>query len=185
VNPIDIAHLPIYLLQAHGAESKTLMETLVESNLFNVVLVALILGFLIKKFDLFAGVEGQRSKIAREIEAIELQKREAMEQLNEVKQKTASLTSEVEEILRNAKTSAEGLSIQIVSDARTEASKIVENSKKRVELEQRAAMKELEKRLLNDALYDARSELANNLTAADQKRSVETFLEELSQVKGA
>lgn len=176
----------VFLLQAgegHG-HSMTLMQQLEHSNVFNVVLVALILGFLAKKFNLFGGIEAQRNKMASEIEAVELQKKQALEQLEEAKRKTANLKSEVDEILKSARESAESMSSQILSDARNESSKIIENAKKRVELEQRSAIKDLERRLLNDALSDARSELASNLNAADQKRSVETFLDELSQLKG-
>jgi len=175
----------VFLLQAsEGHEHLTLMQQLEHSNVFNVVLAALILGFLIKKFNLFGGIETQRNKMATEIETVELQKKQALEQLEEAKRKTANLKAEVNEILKNARESAESMSSQILNDARNESAKIIENAKKRVELEQRSAIKDLERRLLNDALSDARTELAGNLNAADQKRSVETFLDELSQLKG-
>lgn len=175
----------VFLLQAEGHEhSMTLMQQIEHSNVFNVVLVLLILGFLAKKFNLFGGIEAQRQKLSAELEAVELQKRQALEQLEEAKQKTANLKSEVDTILKTARESAESMSAQILNDARNESAKIVENAKKRVELEQRSAIKDLERRLLNDALSDARAELAGNLNAADQKRSVETFLDELSQLKG-
>lgn len=175
----------MYLLVVQeGHESLSLMERIQESNVVNIILVALILGFLAKKFNLIGGIDAQRAKIGDEIQSIENQKKEALAQLEEAKRRTANLKSEVDEILSAARESAEALSAQILSDAKSESSKIVENARKRVELEQRASIKELEKRLLNDALLDARSELANTITAQDQKRSVETFLDELSQLKG-
>lgn len=175
----------VFLLQAEGhGQAMSLQQFLEHSNVFNVVLVLLILGFLAKKFNLFGGIETQRQKLSAELEAVELQKKQALAQLEEAKQKTASLKSEVDDILKAARESAESMSTQILNDARSESTKIVENAKKRVELEQRSAIKDLERRLLSDALSDARAELAGNLNAADQKRSVETFLDELSQLKG-
>jgi F-type H+-transporting ATPase subunit b len=177
--------LPLYLLQAHAEHhAPSLWEHILQSNLINVLLVALILGWVIKKNNLLAGIDAQREKIASEVEAVERQKQQALAQLEEMQRRTNNLKAEVEAILTNARESAESLSAQILADARLESAKIVENAKKRVELEQRAAAKELEKRLLNDALADAREELAKTLTAKDQSRSVEAFIDELAQTKG-
>jgi F-type H+-transporting ATPase subunit b len=189
MHPIETAPLlhqvSVYLLQASAEpEHLSFMQRIEQSNVFNVVLVALILGFLIKKFNLFSGIDTQREKIATEILAIENKKKEALAQLEESQRRTANLKSEVAEILNNARQSAEALSVQILNDAKTESSKIVDNAKRRVELEQRGAIKELEKRLLTDALQDARAELAQSLTAEQQKRSVESFLDELTELKG-
>jgi F-type H+-transporting ATPase subunit b len=175
----------VYLLQAHAEpESLGLWGRILHSNLLNVALVLFILGYVVKKQNLLSAIDTHQHKIAGEIQAIETQKQEALAQLEDVKKRTANLKTEVDEILRNARESAESLSVQILASARTESGKIVENAKKRVELEQRAAMKSLEERLLNDALSDAREEMARTLTVVDQKRSVEAFLDELSQMKG-
>lgn len=170
-----------YMLAAHGAESLTLWDRILESNLINVVLVLLVLGWVFQKNNLLGGIDTQRAKIADEIKVVEGQKTEALAQLDAVRHRTNNLKAEVEEILRNARESAEALSAQIVSDARMESGKLIDNAKKRLELEQRAAVKDLEQRLLNDALADAREELANTLTAKDQSRSVETFINEMAQ----
>lgn len=187
--PVDFVNLlhqaPLYLLQARHAPAETsLIDTLLKSNVFNFLLVFGGLAFLVKKKNLFAGVDVQREKIASEIEAMEGQKRQALAQLEEAKRRTANLKSEVEEILKNAREQAEALSTQIIADARVESAKIVDNAKKRVELEQRSAIKELERRLLSDSLADARAELTRSLTAKEQTRSVEAFLDELAQTKG-
>lgn len=186
INPF-LQQASVFWLQAHhesSGHSMTFLQQLEHSNAFNVLLVALILGFVAKKLNLFGGIDEQRQKLAAEVEAVELQKKKALEHLEDAQRKTSGLTEEINEILNTARASAEAMSNQILSDARNESAKIVENAKKRVELEQRAAIKDLERRLLNDALSDARAELASQLNAADQKRSVESFLDELSQMKG-
>lgn len=181
----SLQQMSIYLLQAHAeAPPLGLWDKILNSNLLNVLLVAFILGVVIKKQNLLGGIGIQQKKIATEIQSVENQRNKALAQLEEVKKRTADLKVEVDEILKNAKDSAEALSNQMLAEAKAESEKIVSNAKKRIELEQRSALKNLEERLLNDALSDARSEMANTLTAADQKRSVETFLDELSQMKG-
>lgn len=178
---IDITHLQMVLLQAEGAENSSLWGKIIESNLINLLIVVGAIVFLVKKNNLLGGIDTHHQKVSGELNAVELKKKEALAQLEEAKRRTASLNQEVEAILKDARQSAETLSAQIVADARTESKKIVENARKRVELEQRSAAKDLERRLLNDALSDARIELANNLSPTDRRRSVETFLEELSQ----
>lgn len=183
--PIELSNLPLYLLEAHAEAPHDLMGAILQSNLLNVIIVLLILGWVIKKQNLLSGIDTQREKIAAEVSQVEQRKQDALKQLEDVKRRTASLKDEVEAILKNARESAEALSAQIIADAKMESTKIVDNAKKRVDLEQRSAAKELERRLLNDALADAREELAKTQTAKDQHRSVEAFLEELSQMKGA
>lgn len=176
----------VYLLEVNPAPEHAggLWEHIKESNVINQLLVLLILGFLIKKFNLFAGIDAKREQISSEILTLENKKKEALAQLEDTKKRTANLKSEVDEILNNARQAAEQMSAQILSDAKAESGKIVDNAKRRVELEQRSAIKELEKRLLNDALQDAREELARSLTVDQQKRSVESFLDELTEMKG-
>lgn len=158
-------------------------ESILHSNLLNFLLVVVILTVAFKKLNLAGGIDTAQEKIAQDIAAVEKQKQDALHQLEEIKNRTANLKIEVEEILSGARASAEALSAQILADARQESAKIVENAKKRMELEQRASIKELEARLLNDALSDARADLARSLTASDQRRSVEDFLAQLPSLK--
>jgi F-type H+-transporting ATPase subunit b len=176
----------VYLLEVNAAPEHAggLWEHIKESNVLNQLLVLVIIGILVKKFNLFGGIDAKREQISSEIVTLENKKKEALAQLEETKKRTANLKSEVDEILNNARQAAEQLSTQILSDAKTESGKIIDNAKRRVELEQRGAIKELEKRLLNDALQDAREELARSLTVDQQKRSVESFLDELTELKG-
>ena len=162
-----------------------LWDQIIHSNVLNLLLVLLVIGWALRKQNVGAGIESQRQKIADELQAVEHQKQTALAQLETVKKQTANLQSEVNGILKNAQESAETISAQLLSDAHTEAGKIVENAKKRVVLEQRAALKNLQARLLTEAVDEAREEMARSLSVADQKRSVEAFLDDLSAMKGA
>lgn len=174
--------LLIYPLQVeHGAHEPSFFEYLVNSNVFNFLIAVIILGWLFGKFGLFNFFGDQRDKIAKDVERVQAEKAQAQARLKQIEARTAGLNAEVDEILSQARQSAETLSAQIIENAREEAGKIVENSKRRVELEQRAAANQLEQRLLQDAIEDARSLLEENMSQDLQKRSVEAFIEEMEQ----
>ncbi len=179
-----LPHLSLVWLQVEGEASGSGWDVFLHSNAFNVVLVLLILGFLIKKFNLLSGIGATQQKIESEIEILALKRAEALTQLDGIKHRTENLSKEVDQILQEAKSSAEIISQQILSSAREESGKIVEQAHKRVELEQRAAIKGIEARLLSEALNDARASLTDSLTLSDQRASVEAFLEELTSLKG-
>ena len=174
---------PFYLLSnGHGEHDVPFFEWLVSTNVFNILLVALILGYLIRRFNLFGIFDTKEAEIRRDVEAIERQKEEALRHLDEVRARTKVLSAEVEEILNQARASAESLSTQILADAKADAEKIIEASKRRIEVEQKAAAKDLERRLMEDALSDARVELSS-MEASQRKQSVESFIDTLPSIQ--
>ncbi len=179
MNWLQISSLPAYLLSTGHGEAPDFFTWILSTNVINIVIALFLLGFLVKKFNLLSIFETQQDKIRKEVETLEQQKKTALKELNALKKQTKNLSDEVESILKEAKTSAETLSQQILSDAESDVSKIMEASKKRMEVEQRSAMKALEKRLLIDAIDEAHNELAE-LPNKDKTRSIETFISNLA-----
>jgi F-type H+-transporting ATPase subunit b len=175
--------LSLFLLEAH-VETGGLWDRIVHSNLINILLIVALLVWVAKKQNIPAALDAQRQKIAGELLLAQKQKQEAQTKLDGITKQTNHLQKEVAEILENAHRSAEALSMQIVSNARQEASTLIENAKKRVELEQRSAMKSLQARLLDEAIGDAREELLNTMTQETRAQSVEGFIHSLSSQGG-
>ncbi len=174
---------PFYLLSTpHGEHDVPFFEWLVSTNVFNILLVAAILSYLIWRFNLFGIFDKRGEEICRDVEAVERQKEEALRHLDEVRARAKNLSAEVEEILSQARASAESLSVQILEDAKADAEKIIESSKRRIEVEQKAAAKDLERRLMEDALSDARAELSS-MDAPQRKQSVESFIDTLPSIQ--
>lgn len=167
----------------HVAKHLTPFEFILESNVINFLIALALITFMIKKFNVGGMLQQNRDKLKAEIDSLENERKKAENQLTELKRQTANLGTEISSILGQARESAEGISKQILDTAKNDAARLVETSKRRIEAEQKAAAKELEKRLLVDALQDARLELAQNLNGNDQKRSVEDFIKELGSVK--
>lgn len=168
-----------FLLMTEAATRPQGWEALVQANLPNFIAALLIMAFVINKLKVGQTIDSSRQKVVDEIHALEAARKEAEQNLAQIKARTANLQQEVAGILADAKASAETLSGQIIQDARTDAAKIIDNAKRRIEMEQKASAKELERRLLTDALSDARLELAQQVNADDQKRSVEAFIRSL------
>jgi F-type H+-transporting ATPase subunit b len=181
--PFQLSKLPLYFLETGHHDPLPLWEYLLQSNVFNVLLVVLFLGWVFKKVNLPQTFERQRENILLDLETAEQQHKRALAELETLKTKTANLSQEVDGILKTARESAEAVSAQIIENAKQEANKIVETSRRRVELEQKAAAKSLEARLMNDALQQVRETLTQEMDQKSQDRSVEAFLEELSQAK--
>lgn len=171
---------------AHGPTEHAPVDLATQLNTTNTIaffVVVVFLAWVFKKFGVLGLFGRRKTQVEEEVRKLEAEKQQALAELEAIKKRTAGLQSEVDDILSKAQSSAESMSRQILAEAGAQAEKVVEAAGKRIELEQRAAARDLEKRLLNDALADAREELARNLSADDQKRSVEDFLANLKDRK--
>ncbi|MGE0201040.1 MAG: hypothetical protein AB7P76_08735 [Candidatus Melainabacteria bacterium] len=166
---------------AHEEAPKSFMMLANEWNLISFTVVVLILIWAIRKAGIGAGLQKQRAAIVSDIETIEAERQKALDELNALKHRTARLKDEVKKILDDATQAAQGLSSQIIEDAEGQAAKVLEGAKKRIEMEEKSAVGNLQRRLLNDALDEARAELAQDLTASQQKQSVDDFIQSLSK----
>jgi F-type H+-transporting ATPase subunit b len=185
--PFEFLPPAAYLLQAgHGAaEPSGFWDTLLRSNLLNVLIVAGVIVWAFNKFQLGSAVGRQQVLLQKQIDDIEAQKKQALSQLKEVQQQTANLRSEVESILNQARQSADSLSRQMLQEAQLEAERIVEMAKKRVALEERSASKELQARLLEDALAIVRQRLSASLGEDEHQRAMSAFVAEIGQLPPA
>lgn len=167
---------------AHGGHHEpSLMEWLLSTNVFNIVLVAIILGWVIKKFNVLDVFPQQQQSIQKQVSDLESQRKEAEFELAELKKRTDNLSAEVEQIVSQATKSAEDISAQIITDAQNQANKIVELAEKRIAVEEKAAVQQLQAKLLGEAIQDAQQTLSG-ISDAEKKQSVEAFLKTLPQL---
>jgi F-type H+-transporting ATPase subunit b len=156
------------------------MGWLNHTNLVSFLVVAIGLAIVVNKLGLLNKVTDQRTKIIGELETLETQKKVAVAQLQEVQRRTENLSTEVDQIMKDAQVSAKAISDQMVATAHADVARLVERTKQRIEVEQRAAVHDLQSRLLQAALDEARDRLAQDMTKTDRKKSVEQFLDDLA-----
>ena len=166
-----------------GVASMGVWEQIVSSNAFNVILVVLFLGWVIKKFGLLEQFEKSRLSVQQEIETLASEKKEAEEELAAMKQQTETLSKEVDTILQEAEISAKALSQQILENAQAEATKMIQATEKRLVLEQQIAAKVVQARLLEASIQLAGENLAQSLGTTEQRRSVDDFVTSLAGSK--
>ncbi len=172
-----------FFLQAHHeAASRSLWETIVQSNALNFAIALGVILWIVSKFKLHKALDVRQNNIIEELKLAEAQKAKALEDLKAIEQRTAHLTTEVETIIKEAQSTAEMIAKTIVSDAEAEASKVMENARKRVQLEEKTAARELERRLMHEAIYSAKQLLENTLSHDDKQRSVQDFVESLPEL---
>jgi F-type H+-transporting ATPase subunit b len=176
--------LAIYLLnasQSTASVSPNFFQYLIHSNVFNVLIAVVFLAWLLKKFNIASAVSNQRDKLTQEILSLQAQREESQRQLDDIKSKTANLSTEVEAILENARRSAQSMSEEILKTAQRESDRLVEMSKQRIQMEQKLAAKELQDQLLLESIEETKKKLQSQLTASDHANAIEKFIRQLSE----
>lgn len=164
----------------HGPEPYT-FEWLLETNVLNIALVAFILYIIVMKLGLNKVFHNQRDEISKELSELYAQRDAAQAELKAIQDKTANLSEEVETILANARHASQEMTENMLSQAKEEASAIVERAKERMSQEQKRTVADLQERVLNDAVTAAKEALVAK-QAQDKEASVKTFAEQLSKV---
>lgn len=169
-------------LNAHAASHPVTFEALVQSNIFNVVIAFSALAFIIKKFNVGGLLEKRQSFIVAELKDAEAKRDQAMKDLAEIEARSAKLKQEVETMLQDAEKTAASVADSILSQAQDEASRLISTAQKRIEQEEKQAARDLEQRLMIEAIHGARQLLESTLSKDDQIASVEAFIEQLPEL---
>lgn len=103
------------------------------SNLFNFVVMLLLLSWLIKKFNIADKLEQGRKNIEDRILLSKMTKEKAVEELFETQSKTESVDNEVFNILDKADKNAVIVGERLVNDAKKQADEFDKNTKKAVD----------------------------------------------------
>lgn len=164
----------------HGPEPYT-MAWLLETNVFNILLVGGILWFIIVKFDLHKMFHQKQEAVAKELSALYEKRQQAQEELKAIQAQTSNLSDEVETILANARHASQEMSDNVLAQARLEAESIVTRAKERVGQEEKHAVAQLKQQILKDAVAEAKQSLANG-SASDKEASVKAFVSQLGRL---
>ncbi len=166
----------IYFLQAQPVEAQSFWESVVQSNVLNILIAAVFLIWVFKRFKLSALLDQRQSQIMKSLQDAESKREAALKELREIEQRTANLKTEVEAIIKDASQTAEMVAQTILRNAEEDAQKILDSGRKRLAMEQKTASRELEQRLMVEAIHGARQLLESTLSDKDKVRSVEDFV---------
>lgn len=169
----------------HQAASGGLWGYILESNVINVAIVLLFLVWLLNKIKIGQLIHGRRQSISQSLQEAEAKRDKALEQLDQLEKRLASLEQEANKVVTEAEQSAQEMARRIVEQAEVDAAKLLEQANKRSQLELKQAALTLEKRLMHEAIVATREFLSATLSDQDKRKSVEVFLDELPALSGA
>lgn len=153
---------------------------IVESNVFNLIIVLAILAWVLKKVDVGGAFQRSHASLTEAMATAEERRKEAETARKAAEKRMKNLAKETEAILEEAKTNAQRLADEIVAQAKADAETMVATTTKRLAVEETTARQWVERRLLETVVADAQSKLASDMSQAEQRRSVEAFIKELS-----
>jgi F-type H+-transporting ATPase subunit b len=165
----------------HAAPALGSWAYILQSNVINVAIVALFLGFMLSKLNLGKTINGKQQRVIDEIDSAEVRQKEAETKLDALSKRTNELEAEVQQIINEAKANAERLKTSILEDAETQAEKLRQNALKRLALEEKQRLAETQRRLMDEAVLATKALLENTLSQEDRIQSVEAFIDQLPQ----
>jgi F-type H+-transporting ATPase subunit b len=158
------------------------MDAIIHSNIINVLIAAIFLIWVFKRFKLLSILDKRQAQVIKDLKDAEAKREKALQELDVLEKRSLKLREEVEIILDEAQKSAEMVGQSILHNAEEEARKLMDNAQKRIALESRTAARELETRLMQEAIYAAQQLLENTLDEADKHRSIEDFVQSLPEL---
>lgn len=134
-----------------------------ESNLFNFVVMVLLLAWLVKKFDLGAKIEAGRKKIESNIAESETVKEENLKKLYEVQEASTKIDEEMLKVFSSAEEKARFVGEKLLEEGKIQAESIKENSKKTIDANVKTVKNEIIKETAQEAMKLAEQHIKSTL----------------------
>ncbi|MEM0951714.1 MAG: ATP synthase F0 subunit B, partial [Cyanobacteria bacterium P01_H01_bin.74] len=170
------------ILHSEAKEVYTLIDRILDSNLFNVLLVLLVLIFVAKKFNIISKLDQQTDQIANDVHKSERAKQAALSALEDAKKKMAGINEEIDLLMADSEKSAQQLADKIIEKANQDAEKIGLNTKKQIEMKKKSAALAVEQKLFEDSVESASGILNAAYNKDLQKQDITDFIEKLPDV---
>lgn len=161
----------------------SLIETIAASNVINVTIVVVFLGYLIHRYKLFSGVDAAQAKIVEDLQNAEKNREIALKELKDAEEKLSHAKDEAEKIIKEAENIAIVMKNEIIEKANQDAERIIEQGRKVIENEKKVALSELQKNLTVAALEVAKDNIKTSLDDNWQRKLIQDFVDNLDKVK--
>ena len=130
-----------------------------------------------------SGLSARRTKIKDEIETLEQQKVDAEQSYNDFQSKLASVESEIDKVVDRAVAQAEVEKTKIIEKAEQAAQEIMRSAEMAVQNEVTEARRALKNDVADQAAVIAEELIVKNLTADDQVKIIENYLDKVGAVQ--
>ena len=167
--------------QAHIHHELGPWQVLVESNLLNVLILALAFVYLGNKF-IPKMIDQRKTQISKELENAKQARLKAEEELSIIKKKTENIVSEIEGIKIEAKKTAETIKKQIHEETGKELEQVNQKIKREINSNQEETIQTIKKSASESAIKLAEEALSKVVSNYEvQKKLMEDFVSELNK----
>ena len=123
-----------------------------ESNLFNFIVMILLLAWMVKKFDLGSKIEAGRKKIEQNISESEKAKEESLTKLYKAQEDATKVDEEMFKIFKAAEENAKVMGEKLIAEANSQKDVIKENSKKTIDANIKSVKNDILKETAEEAM---------------------------------
>ena len=156
-------------------------QIFIESNLLNVLILALAFVYLGNKF-LPKIINQRKTQISKELEDAKQARLKAEEELSTIKKKTENITSEMEQIKNEAKKTAEIIKKQIQEETEKELEQVNQKIKREINSSREETIQTIKKSASDSAIKLAEEALSKVVSNYEvQKKLMEDFVRELDK----
>lgn len=134
-----------------------------ESNLFNFVVMVLLLAWLVKKFDLGAKIEAGRKRIESTIAESETAKEENLKKLYDAQDSSTKIDEEMLKVFNTAEEKARFVGEKLLEEGKSQTEVIKENSKKAIDANIKTVKNEIVKETAEEAMKLAEEHIKSTL----------------------
>ncbi len=167
--------------QVHVHHETGPWQVLVESNLLNVLILALAFVYLGNKF-LPKIIDQRKKQITKELENAKQSRIKAEEELSAIKRKTENIDSEMEQIKNDAKKTAETIKKQMQEETKKELEQVNQKIKREINSNQEETIQTIKKSVSESAIKLAEEALSKVVSNYEvQKKLMEDFVKELDK----
>ena len=164
---------------------EAVLDYIARTNLFNFVIFAGVITYLIIKLNLKGSLEKGTESVSEKIDNSTNAKEEAETKLQTIEDKIAHLEDEIEGIIKQSETNAELVGTQIIADANRSAENIKTNTEKLIENKTSVLKNDIMKRASLASVEVARERIINELNNNEElhNRLIDESVEAINGVE--
>ncbi len=157
---------------------------IVKSNLFNFIVMVVILTVIIKKLNIGEKLNNAISKVKEKIDEAELANKNSVEELKQAGEKTKNVQAEIEEIEQKGSENISNLEQKIASEAKEEVNSIEKSADRLIVAKEREIVSRLSKKTILASIEIAKNHVINLLKQNPEyhRKFIKESIEELNRL---
>lgn len=166
---------------SHGGDRSADLRDLLY-RFINFTLLVIILVVAIKKSGLKDSLTGRIEEIKQKLDNLKKEKEESQLQYQDIEKKLRAFEEERKEIIEQFKKEGLAEKERIIAEAKERAKQIIEQAELNIQQEMQAAKDKLRREVIELAAQRAQEIIAKAMTAKDQERLVDEFIERVGKI---